>query len=95
MTGKSRPDLYDLLRLNFGNATVEPGKLPEPDRRGGRSGDAKAAPPRRASGRSGPVSVRRADPRTWKVAQEVVDGDTRRLEVLADGSVFIHNHPIR
>lgn len=41
------------------------------------------------------MSVRRADPRAWKVAQEVVDGDTRRLEVLADGSVFIHNHPIR
>lgn len=30
MTGKSRPNLYDLLRLNFGNDPVEPGKLPGP-----------------------------------------------------------------
>lgn len=96
MTGKSKPDLYDLLRITFGNDTVEPERLPEPDRRAGRSGNAKAASPlRRDSSRTGPVSVRRADPRVWKAAQGAVDGDTRRLEILADGSVFIHNHPIR
>lgn len=96
MTGKPKPDLYDLLRINFGNDTVEPDTLPEPDRRAGRSGNARAAsPPRRPSGQTGPVSVRRADPRAWKVAQEVADGDTRRLEILADGSVLIHNNPVR
>jgi hypothetical protein len=39
--------------------------------------------------------VRRADPRVWKVALEAADADTSRLEVMADGSVFIHNRPIR
>ncbi|MFV2179918.1 hypothetical protein ACFHW2_41015 [Actinomadura sp. LOL_016] len=96
MTSKSKPDLYDLLRINFGNDTVEPDKLPEPDRRAQRSDQAKAAfPSRRGSGRTGTVTVRKPDPRAWKVAREAVDGDTRRLEVMLDGSVFIHNQPIR
>jgi hypothetical protein len=33
--------------------------------------------------------VFRADPRVWKVAREVADADATRLEVMADGSVFI------
>ncbi|OLT22169.1 hypothetical protein BJF79_46460 [Actinomadura sp. CNU-125] len=96
MTRKSKPDLYDLLRINFGNETVEPDKLPEPDRRADRTAETQAAsPPRRAAARTGPVTVRRPDPKAWKAAREAVGGDTRRLEVMPDGSVFIHNQPIR
>ncbi|GGV19114.1 hypothetical protein GCM10010182_45980 [Actinomadura cremea] len=96
MTRESKLDLYDLLRKSSGNEPVEPEKLPEPDRGTGRSGGAKTTTPRRArSGRTGPVTVRRADPRLWEAAREAADGDTSRLEILADGSVVIHNQPIR
>ncbi|MFV2179785.1 hypothetical protein ACFHW2_41170 [Actinomadura sp. LOL_016] len=96
MTRKSKPDLYDLLRINFGNETVEPDKPTEPDPRADRTAGTKAAfPPRRTAARTGPVTVRKPDPKAWKVAQEAVDGDTSRLEVMPDGSVFIHNQPIR
>ncbi|GGV43445.1 hypothetical protein GCM10010182_80110 [Actinomadura cremea] len=96
MTSKPRSDLYDLLRLTFGNSAVEPGRLPEPDRRDGRATRAKTKISSNAeSGRTGPVTVRRADPRAWKVAREVAEGDVRRLEILADGSVLIHNRPVR
>ncbi|RSN66656.1 MULTISPECIES: hypothetical protein [Actinomadura] len=93
MTRKSKPDLYDLLRAGFGDENVDS----EPARRTGRSAPAeKPSPPRRsAAARSGPVTVRKPDPRVWKAAQEAVDGDTSRLEVMADGSVFIYNQPIR
>ncbi|MFD0856604.1 hypothetical protein ACFQ07_30510 [Actinomadura adrarensis] len=95
MTRKSKLDLYDLLRITFGNDIVDPDKLPGAARRAERP-EAKAAfRPRRRTSRSGPVTVRRPDPRVWKVARAVAGADTSRLEVLADGSVFIHNRPIR
>lgn len=96
MTRKPKLDLYDLLRTNFGNDTAEPGRPSEADRRTSPLGNAKtASPSRHEPSRTGPVAVRRADPRAWKVAQDAVDGDASRLEILADGSVIIHNHPIR
>ncbi|MBE1530357.1 hypothetical protein H4W34_000190 [Actinomadura algeriensis] len=96
MTSKHKPDLYDPLRLNFGNGSVEPGRLPGPDRRNGRPTRVKAEVSSKAeSGRTEPVTVRRANPRAWRVAREVAEGDVRRLEILADGSVLIHNRPMR
>ncbi len=41
------------------------------------------------------VVVRRPDPRAWRQAMQLAGGDQRRLEVLADGSVTVHNKPRR
>ncbi len=41
------------------------------------------------------VVVRRPDPRAWRQALQLTGGDHRRLEVLADGSVTVHNKPLR
>ncbi|MDP9435981.1 MAG: hypothetical protein M3P93_12635 [Actinomycetota bacterium] len=41
------------------------------------------------------VVVRRPDPRAWRQALQLTGGDHRRLEVLADGSVTVHNKPRR
>ncbi len=39
--------------------------------------------------------MRRPDPRAWRHALQLTGGDHRRLEVLADGSVTVHNKPLR
>jgi hypothetical protein len=39
--------------------------------------------------------VRRPDPTVWRRALRLADGDARRLEVLADGTVVVRNKPDR
>ncbi len=46
---------------------------------------------RPAPRRPAPVSVRRPDPQAWRQALRLAGGDHRRLEVLADGTVVVHN----
>lgn len=89
-------DLYDLLRLDFGNEPVKPETLPEaekPKRRYVRGSKAKFPPRTRVE--PSPVDARKADPEAWKVAKRATKGDVSRLEILEDGSVLIHNNPIR
>lgn len=89
-------DLYDLLRLDFGSKPVKPEKLPEADepvRRYVRGRKAKF--PARTRVEPSPVDARRANPVAWKAAKRKTRGDISRLEILEDGSVIIHNNPIR
>ncbi len=51
-------------------------------------------PPARRSHRA-PVTVRRPDPRVWSHALQLAGGDHRRLEVLSDGTVVVHNRQAR
>ena len=48
-------------------------------------------PARPAARRPAPVTVRRPDPQAWQHALRLADGDHRRLEVRADGTVVVHN----
>jgi len=41
------------------------------------------------------VTVRRPDPRAWHHALYLTGGNPRRLEVLPDGTVMVHNKQIR
>jgi hypothetical protein len=41
------------------------------------------------------VSVAKADPMAWEHALKIAKGDTKRLVPQADGSVIIHNNPVR
>ncbi|MDQ1629894.1 MAG: hypothetical protein QOI54_3638 [Actinomycetota bacterium] len=45
--------------------------------------------------RTGPVLVRRPDAATWNQALKLAAGEHRRLELQPDGSVIVHNQPIR
>ncbi len=56
-------------------------------------GDRHDAPTRRAH--RAPVAVRRPDPRAWGHALQLAAGDHRRLEVLIDGTVVVHNRQAR
>ncbi len=42
-----------------------------------------------------PVTVRRPDPQVWGHALQLAAGDHRRLEVLIDGTVLVHNRQAR
>ncbi len=48
-------------------------------------------PTRPNARRPAPVTVRRPDPQAWDQALRLAGGDHRRLEVLADGTVVVHN----
>ena len=48
---------------------------------------------RRPGRRVGPVERVQADPTAWKIALKLAGGDGRRLQLEADGSVFVSNHP--
>ncbi len=52
-------------------------------------------PARPAARRPTPVTVRRPDPRAWGQALRLAGDDHRRLEVLADGTVLVHNQQTR
>jgi hypothetical protein len=41
------------------------------------------------------VTVRRPDSAVWQHSLRLADGDPRRLEVLEDGTVVVHNTRIR
>ncbi len=41
------------------------------------------------------LSVRRPDPRVWTHALQLAAGNHRRLEVLTDGTVVVHNRRMR
>jgi len=45
--------------------------------------------------RNGVVATRRPDPDTWRRALELASGEDRRLELQTDGSVLVHNQPVR
>jgi hypothetical protein len=45
--------------------------------------------------RTGRVTSRRADPAVWAAAVLLAAGDHRRLDVQLDGSVIVHNQPVR
>lgn len=51
--------------------------------------------PRVAEARSSAVVVRRPDPAVWREALRIAAGDARRIEVLSDGSVVVHNERVR
>ncbi len=48
-----------------------------------------------SSRRKNDVLLRRPDPAVWREALRAADGDARRIEVLADGSVVVRNHRVR
>jgi hypothetical protein len=52
-----------------------------------------AAPRRRAKHHV--VTVRRPTAAAWRQALRLADGDPRRLDVRPDGSVVVHNKPVR
>ncbi len=52
-------------------------------------------PTRPAARRPAPVTVRRPDPQAWRHALRLAGGNPRRLEVLADGTVLVHNRQAR
>ena len=41
------------------------------------------------------LAVRRPDPRVWREALHLADGDHRRLDVDPDGAVVVRNHKVR
>ncbi len=62
----------------------------------GGSGVARAASAAvRLHGLPAPVTVRRPDPQAWRHALRLAGGDHRRLELLADGTVLVHNRQAR
>jgi hypothetical protein len=50
---------------------------------------------RQSARRTAPVTSRRPDPVAWRRALLVAAGDHRRLQVQPDGTVLVHNKPIR
>lgn len=53
------------------------------------------ATPRDDRRRNGLITVVAADQGVWQAALNLAGGDPRRLEPHADGSVTVHNKPIR
>lgn len=45
--------------------------------------------------RPAPVEVRQPHGASWALALEIAEGDTSRLTVEKDGSVVVHNNPVR
>jgi hypothetical protein len=41
------------------------------------------------------MTVRRPKPEVWRRALRLADGNPRRLDVLPDGTVVVHNQPVR
>ncbi len=41
------------------------------------------------------MTERRPDPEVWRQALLAADGDPRRIDVLPDGSVVVHNQRVR
>jgi hypothetical protein len=50
---------------------------------------------RSARPRTSAVVVRRPDAAIWREALSLAHGDHRRLEIQVDGSVVVHNQPVR
>lgn len=49
----------------------------------------------RASTDDGSVSVVQVDPSVWKHALEAADGDARRIEIIDERNVKVHNQRVR
>jgi len=47
--------------------------------------------PRRAAGRRHAVEVVTVDPRVWRTALELADGDALRIQVIHAEDVIVHN----
>jgi hypothetical protein len=43
--------------------------------------------------KSGPVTVLLVDPKVWRHALDMADGDVRRLQIVDETTVVIHNGP--
>ncbi|MDP9432513.1 MAG: hypothetical protein M3P91_07345 [Actinomycetota bacterium] len=53
------------------------------------------APSRRRRSAAGEVTVRRPDPAAWQAALTLADGDPRRITFAEDGTITVHNQPVR
>ena len=49
--------------------------------------------PRRSAAKNSGVVVLKVDPRVWKTALDLADGDRQRIEVVNENEVVVHNHP--
>ena len=50
-----------------------------------------SSPKSRTRRKKNPVMVVRVDSRIWEKAMEIADGDTKRIQILSEEDVIVHN----